>query len=329
MAVRPPANSPFVPGSDQVPRVWAGRSPQLADWHDKLRARRLAGTYERDRALLGPPGIGKSVLVNRIAAEASTAGDLVAPPVRVPRGADVLALVAESLTALANQQWIGSRLSREAGAVVDRVRRIGAVEFDPAGSDPNPHRHLYQLLVEVGRLAAADGVAVLLRIDEVQNTTDRDALSQLLIAFGDALAHEDQSTDAAGNPHQQVLPLAVYLTGLPDFLDVARSAGATFARRFEPVELEPLTDAEIDTALAPFRRYGFEVLTDEGPAAVFMQDDAIATLERVPDSERAVLEAVGTPLQRLDLDRAILRRRRPITFRMRTVEAYLTGDWPG
>lgn len=74
--LRRPVDNPFVQGSDHVPAVWARRAEEIADWHAVLRPRRLAGEYERGRAVLGEPGIGKSVLVNRLADEAASVGDL-------------------------------------------------------------------------------------------------------------------------------------------------------------------------------------------------------------------------------------------------------------
>lgn len=99
---------------------------------------------------------------------------------------------------------------------------------------------------------------VVVHLDEVQNATDRDVLSQTPVAVGDALRHADELRDAAGNPHERVPPLLVQLTGLPEFTDRATSvAGATFARRFKPVLLKHLSDAEIRPALAPFTNGGW------------------------------------------------------------------------
>ena len=65
--MRTPLDSPFSPGSDTVPRVWAGGTSQLGDWRDVLRPRRVAGIHERGRTVLGEAGSGKSSLVRRIA----------------------------------------------------------------------------------------------------------------------------------------------------------------------------------------------------------------------------------------------------------------------
>ena len=101
--MRTALTNPFSPGSDTVPDVWAGRTEHLGDWRDVVRPRRLAGLPERGRTILGEPGLGKSALVRRIAAEASRAGDWVTPQLRIPAGSDPLKLVARAVLDLAGQ----------------------------------------------------------------------------------------------------------------------------------------------------------------------------------------------------------------------------------
>ena len=57
--MRTPLDSPFSPGSDTVPLVWAGRIEHLSDWRDALRPRRTAGIHERGRTILGEASSGK------------------------------------------------------------------------------------------------------------------------------------------------------------------------------------------------------------------------------------------------------------------------------
>lgn len=282
MVVRSEVNNPFVPGSDEVPTVWAGRVASLSDWRDVLRPRRLHGVYERGRAFLGEPGIGKSVLAQRIAGEAASAGDIVVPRVRVPLGADAVAQLARGLAAAVEGTGLAATVGRGAGDFLDRVRAlslpVGGVEL-AAAAPRDRHEELTSLLVDLGRAARSRDRAVVVCVDEVQNITDKHVLSQLLVAIGDALAHHDTVVDAVGTPHDKVLPLAVYLTGLPEFTDRATSvAGATFARRFAPVLLTHLDDAEVRLALAPFTGAGWPVLTDDGPGRVVMTDAAVEAL---------------------------------------------------
>ncbi|MFT2690286.1 hypothetical protein [Clavibacter zhangzhiyongii] len=59
-------------------------------------------------------------------------------------------------------------------------------------SGPEPYTALTALLVEVGRAAMRHERVALVHIDEVQNITDERTLSQLLIALGDAITHEEE-----------------------------------------------------------------------------------------------------------------------------------------
>jgi hypothetical protein len=277
--------------------VWAGRSRELADWRDVLRPRRLAGEYERGRAILGEPGIGKSVLAARLSAEARDAGDLVVPTVRVPRGTQALSLLADALTEAVHHEGLGEALAARALGLLDRVRSISAgVKVDVAAPEPpaNPHLHVTRLLVELGRLAREDGRAVTVHVDEIQNVTDAAVLSQLLIALGDALRHTDPLPDVAGNHHDKVLPLLVHVTGLPDFADRATStAGATFARRFQPVLLTALPDADVRLALAPFTGVGWPILGEDGPEAVVMTAEAVDAITAACLGDPFLLQLAG------------------------------------
>lgn len=130
---------------------------------------------------------------------------------------------------------------------------------------PEPHRALTDLLVEVGRAAIAREVVVLIHLDEVQNIADEGALSQLLIALGDAVTHEVSVELPGGVTATRSLPLAVYLTGLPDFEDRAGAQkGATFARRFKTTVLTAIDDEDIVAALQDFVLPGWAVPDGRG-----------------------------------------------------------------
>ncbi|MCQ6473413.1 hypothetical protein NPN13_24325, partial [Vibrio parahaemolyticus] len=85
----------------------------------------------------------------------------------------------------------------------------------------------------IGHAAIRQNQIVLIHVDEVQNITDEKLLSQVLIALGDAITQEVEVTVPAVGTITRSLPIAVYLTGLPEFDDRSGSRkGATFARRF-------------------------------------------------------------------------------------------------
>lgn len=296
--MRSAVDNPFNPGSDIVPLVWAGRTAQLEDWRAVLRPRLLHGLPERGRTILGEPGLGKSALVRKIAAEAAEHGDWVTPQIRVPSGSDPLRLVADALLQLAHAAGLASRREKRLDDLLGRVQSVAASGVSLGlreGSGANPHVALTQLLVEIGLAAMGKGVVCLVHIDEVQNISEDAALSQLLIALGDAITYRTTTTVPGGLQVEQSLPIAVYLTGLPEFEDRAGAKkGATFARRFATTVLQAIDDDDLTQALHEFVMHGWETTNGGGHAArVHMTQDAVATLVDLCRGEPFLFQLAG------------------------------------
>lgn len=290
--MRSPLDSPFRPGSDTVPEVWAGRTSQLSDWRDVLRPRRAAGLHERGRTILGEAGSGKSSLVRRIAREASQSGDWATPQLRIPSGTDPLKKVISALLDLSAAAGLPAAQEKRIGDFLGRVETLSASGVSlsmRAQDEPEPYVILTNLLIEIGRAAIRRGdVVVIIHIDEVQNIGDENALSQLLTALGDALTHEETIDVPGGLQIERGLPIAVYLTGLPEFADMTGARkGATFARRFRTTTLGAIDDDALMSALQPFVTEGWPIADDAGGVGrVFME----------PAAQRAIVElAHGEP----------------------------------
>lgn len=297
--MRKPIDSPFRPGADSVPQVWAGRTAQLSDWRDVLRPRRIAGIPERGRTILGEAGLGKSTLVRRIANTASEGGDWVTPQLRIPTGSDPLKAVAAALLRLAEKAGLSARREKAIADLMKRVESVAAAGVSLSlreKTGPEPHSALSDLLIEIGRSAVRAGdVAVLVHIDEIQNINDAETLSQLLIALGDALAYEDAIELPGGVQASRALPIAVYLTGLPEFADMAGARkGATFARRFQTTVLAPIDDDDFEEALRPFIANGWPVAEIDGQAGhVFMEPEAVRTIVELACGEPFLFQLAG------------------------------------
>ena len=296
--MRTPRTNPFLPGSDAIPPVWAGRALELADFSDVAAARRAAGIYERGRIVLGEPGIGKSVLVNRLADDAQALGHWVLPGVRLAAGDDPVARLLAAARTLLESHSVSGALSSTLARLLERVTELtvpvvgGGVRL----ADPRPragtHALLSEALVELGRAAQDDDVLLFVRMDEVQHLQGR-MLSRLLTALGDALNADRDVTDPPGTAHRVKLPVVVYLSGLPEFYARASAAGATFARRFKPVELGPLDDADLQLALRPFVTDGWTVLGEHGPVAVRLQPEAADELVAAAHGSPFLFQLVG------------------------------------
>lgn len=295
--MRTAVNNPFQPGSDIVPEIWAGRSQYLSDWRDVLRPRLVAGLFERGRTILGEPGLGKSALVRRIAEEAGRAGDWVTPQIRLALGTDPLKRLATEILDLADRAGLAA--SREA-RIADLLRRVRSVAAGGvsvglgAAEGEEPHVALTDLLVEVGRAAIDGDHVVVVHVDEVQNITDETSRSQLLIALGDAITRKVEVRVPGVGSVERSLPIAVYLTGLPEFDDASGARkGATFARRFAVSVLDPLGDDDLRTALQPFVMDGLEVSGDQGVEVVRMEQAAAEAVVEICRGEPFLFQLAG------------------------------------
>lgn len=277
--MRTAVENPFVPGSDTIPEVWAGRSGQVSDFENVVRPRRMAGLSERGRTILGEPGLGKSTLVRRLAERARrNHGDWTTAQLRMPLGADPLQIVATALLELAAEAGMAAATEKRLRTLLDRVRAISVagwgLTLEPTDG-AQPFVALTDLLIEIGQAAHQQDRLVLIHVDEVQNITGQAALSQLLICLGDALTYEHTVVAPGGVKIDRVLPIVVYLTGLPDFDDMAGARqGATFTRRFKTTTLAPISDDDFKLALAPFLDPGWPVQLDGLQARVQMTQEA-------------------------------------------------------
>ena len=295
--MRTAVNNPFQPGSDIVPEIWAGRSQHLSDWRDVLRPRLVAGLFERGRTILGEPGLGKSALVRRIAEEAERTGDWVTPQIRLALGTDPLKRLATEILGLADRAGLAASREARIGDLLRRVRSVAAGGVSVglgAAEGEEPHVALTDLLVEVGRAAIDGNHVVVVHVDEVQNITDETARSQLLIALGDAITRKVQVRVPGVGEVERSLPIAVYLTGLPEFDDASGARkGATFARRFAVSVLDPLGDDDLRTALQPFVMEGLEVPGDRGVEVIRMEQAAAETVVEVCQGEPFLFQLAG------------------------------------
>jgi len=290
--LRTAPRNPFTPGSDTVPGIWAGRINEMADWNQVVRPCRVLGLPERGRAFLGEAGVGKSALVQRICESARKNGDWVTPQIRIPAGTDPLKALAHSLLKLANQAGLVSR--KKLKNLIDRITAISikgiGVSLNPAGAT-EPYISLFELLVELGKAAQKKGKVVVIHIDEVQNITNENMLSQLLVALGDAITYEWDTPSKNGKPSARVaLPICVYLTGLPEFINlVGAEHGATFSRRFKTEILANIDADDYSLALMPFVVSGW----DAGIGRVYLSQEGMEQLVTLCKGDPFLFQLAG------------------------------------
>lgn len=285
-------SNPFRPGAGAVPDVWVGRQQLLLE-HARRRRDRTRGRYTTGVVIVGPSGIGKSVLVNRMATDGTADGDVLVEPVRIAKRSDPVAQLAGAV-ARAGQHVVGARpMTNELGQLLDRldsiaVHGVKVTVADPA--DTNPHLAVRDALVALATRLAHENAdrprtadrALVVRIDELQNATNAQR-SALIAALGDVLeATTAVHLGGQADPLDQHLPAVVLLTGLPDLLNAASNVD-TFRRRFTTHVLRPFPDAEVEDAL----------LDADLPDGVTVKPAAATELARIVCGDPYLFQLVG------------------------------------
>ena len=251
-----PAINPFAPGAGTQPPELSGRSGIL----DKalltlIRVR--AGRPSRSQMLLGLRGVGKTVLLNRLA-ELAEAEQYLTVTLEAPEGrrlADMLVPPLRSILFKLSRLEQTRDVARRALGVLRAFAKtfkvsIGDVEFsveaEPGTADSGQlEADLPELLVTVAEAGRAAARPIALLIDEVQYLNEED-LAALIVAM-----HRIS---------QKGLPLVLFGAGLPQLAGLAGEAKSYAERLFEYVEVGPLAeDAAREAIRAPVEREGVSI----------------------------------------------------------------------
>jgi len=310
-----PTRNPFAPGAGTRPPQLAGREEILSAARIAL-ARLKHGRSARGQLLLGLRGVGKTVLINRIAELAQEEGHLTIV-LEAPENRRLAEMLVPPLRAIL------FRLSR-GEAAKDRARRalgvlrafasafkvsVGDVEF---GVNPETgtadsgslESDLPELLLAVAEAAQHAQTPIALFIDEVQYLSQED-LSALIVAVH--------------RIGQRGLPFILFGAGLPQLAALAGEAKSYAERLFDFPNVGPLPDDAASTAIRePVHHEGAEIanaalaliVSETRGYPYFLQEwgshawnTASASPITFQDAERAKVTALA------DLDRGFFRVR--------------------
>ena len=256
-----PDTNPFSPGAGAPPPALAGRGELLQHAMTAL-ARIKNGLAERSLFLVGLRGVGKTVLLTRIAAIAEDKGYksvmveanegkslalILLPALRtlfydLNRGAQVSAKARRGLAVL--KSFIASIKLKfhDVEFSLDIDPEIGSADSGDLESD------LAQVFVALGEAAQDRGTAVAVIMDELQYLEDAE-LSALIMA-----AHKLA---------QKALPVILIGAGLPQLIGKAGNAKSYAERLFQYPEIGPLAPVDATEAvLAPLRNQNVQMTPD-------------------------------------------------------------------
>jgi AAA ATPase domain len=248
-----PIKNPFVPGAGNSPPELAGRSDVIAQTNIAL-ARIRDGKPDRSMVFYGLRGVGKTVLLNRLLADATAQGiscifieapekrslpALLAPQLRagllaLDRGAAATDLSKRALKALAG--FVGNLKLKYSDIELsyDMEKELGLADSGDLDSD------LRDLFVAVGEAARERKTAFVIFIDELQYVPELQLAS--LIAALHACA-------------QKSLPITLVGAGLPQLVGATGQAKSYAERLFHFVKIDRLAfDAAAEAIEKPARR---------------------------------------------------------------------------
>lgn len=264
--------NPYAPGAGIQPPALVGRDKLLEDVNIDME-RLLKKRPVRSLMLLGLRGVGKTVLLNRLKADADKLGFETAKIEAPEAGALPQLLVPELRRILFSLDLVakaGSKV-RQAMAALRNFGSafkiaVGEIEIgmtpDPGVADTgNLEQDMPQLLIAVAEAAAERETAIALFIDEVQYLSAKE-LAALVVA-----CHETA---------QRNLPLFFVGAGLPQIAALAGNAKSYAERLFNYPEIDKLPYEDAKKALVePARIEGVEY----EPEAV---DEILRVTERYP-----------------------------------------------
>jgi len=258
-----PLRNPFAPGAGSRPPELAGRTALLEEAELALRRVRL-GRAEKSQMLLGLRGVGKTVLLNRIAELAEAIGYEQAQ-LEAPEGRPLAAYLVPALKSILlrldrveqAKAWAGEAMAALRGFAGAFKVSVGDVKLglsEPVRADSgNLEVDLPDLLVSTARAAQAAGTSVVLLIDEVQYLAE-DELRGLIVAL-----HRIA---------QKGLPMILFGAGLPQLAALAGEAKSYAERLFDFPAVGALEPEAAAQAIAdPIREEG-AAITEEALAEI-------------------------------------------------------------
>lgn len=273
--------NPFAPGAGTPPPELAGRDELRETLRVALERARI-GRPAKSAMLVGLRGVGKTVLLDRIRADAEAAG-IHTVRIEAPEGRSLPALLApqlrQALLRLSRLQAAKDLAVRGLRALTGFAKKLKVTyddievgfdyEAEPGLADNGDLEHDLQALFEqVGLAAQAAGTALALFVDELQYV-EEDQMAALITAM-----HRTE---------QRRLPVVLVGAGLPQLRGRMGNAKSYAERLFSFPEIGPLPGAAAEQAIR-------KPLADEGVAVA---DDAMAELIRVTEGYAYFLQQWG------------------------------------
>jgi hypothetical protein len=252
-----PVANPYAPGAGTPPPALVGRDGILEGAEVSLQ--RLAASRSAQHQLLtGLRGVGKTVLLGKLAAVAERAGFRVIRQEAVGGDDTVRSLLRQARRAIEDLDH-SQRVARALRSIESVSLTVAGSGFRVDRAEATPDREaLSDVVVDLAAAAASEDLGIVLAIDEAQMVDAHD-LRRIL-----AGVHR------CG---QDGLPLWCVLAGLPNLVGIVAKAATYAERLFTVGDLGPLTPRQVVEAVeAPAAEIGVDWASDATTAIVDRSD---------------------------------------------------------
>jgi hypothetical protein len=244
-------SNPFAPGAGTQPPEFAGREWILSSARVAL-GRVKAGRPAKSQLMLGLRGVGKTVLLNRIA-EIAGRDDFQTVVLEAPEGRQLAEMLVPPLRHALFQLSAVEKASATAKRALGVLRafakafrlKVGDVEFQVEATKGTAdsgslEADLPELLLAVSAAAKEAGTGIAVLVDELQYLSEEDLAAVIVGAHRVA---------------QKGLPFVVFGAGLPQLAGLVGEAKSYAERLFEFPDVGALEEAAAREAIAaPLRR---------------------------------------------------------------------------
>lgn len=303
--------NPYAPGAGTLPPELAGRN-EIIEKSAIALDRSRGGLAARGLLFVGLRGVGKTVLLTKVAQDAESDGFIVVS-LEIPEGRSLPSLLIPALrTALLKLDRMAAKgdLAKRALRVLGGFLAAMKIKYDDVefsldlGKEPgiadsgDLDQDLSTLLLEVGNAAKEKKTAIVLVIDEIQYIQESQ-FAALIMALHKCT--------------QRQMPVILIGAGLPQLIAQAGEAKSYAERLFEYPEIGPLSEIAAREAIeAPAKKLGVtftpdalqHIISQTKGYPYFLQEwgkHSWQAAQRTPISLEDALFATQTAVAELDM----------------------------
>lgn len=234
--------SPFYPGSPVPVELFVGRSQKIEEIISYVK--NSTHGKQENVFLLGSRGIGKSSLASFLRYYVSTEMDMIGMHVFLGRVSTldemVRCIFERLLKETKGQSWF-NKISSFFGKYIKQIGLFGiSLSFSPPSEDLRELVHNFpEALNNILSVISEEKKGLFIALDDINGLAGKTEFADWYKSFADEVA-----------THYKKFPVFILLVGLPEKRDLLSGLQPSLMRIFRPVEIDKLSDDEVEQFIA-------------------------------------------------------------------------------